>query len=537
MAESSSFDTKAIRVQGLPESSRIEKSIERKRTYTSSLNPKDLEDFDALIPEKLFEHIMIVGAAPDGESTDPRLLFLAPAYPLLFKEEEFDHAIQFCFPAGLKPHGREYSRQNMLITQFTFRISGINDVYGVCCQIVINPRRVPFFVSERTLNLPFCFCILTRNPVLSVHFQYLTYLAMLFNRVVNPAERPKAVVAVEAAGPSISYLTVEKNTARWPNTRFVELFSNELLFLGTVKADPNRDRKFQLSEKMKLVIPHLVSENENLANPCLDVLFSNLSVPDIVRLYAALLLEHHTIFKSKKLHKVTNAVLAARAILSPFRVESTLLPIIPNNSSFLPLLESPVPYICGLVASAPIANVTLPEQLCIVDLDKKTVTDAELKVDVPRHKELIDKLNKVITDYEDVITYPSKTASKQKYNQFFEAVSPFMRPIPFLKTKPQKYVFFPAVVEAILGIFSNHFSHELENLKACFVTDSTDLSHPITVFNKDLFLASVTPDQENFYEMFINTTMFQQYCEGKTDEMQTKKAQMSGNSDGNPLLS
>ncbi|OHT12858.1 hypothetical protein TRFO_17111 [Tritrichomonas foetus] len=584
MSESASYDDRALKYANSTDGNRLERSIERKRTYTSSFNPKDLEELTTFCSaNKLFEHVIIVGAPPDGDSLDPRILFLAPAYPLLFQEEEFNQTIQFCFPNGLHPHGREYSRSTMFLTQFAFRLSGQNDIYGVCCHLVINPRRVPFFASEKTLGYPFCFCILTRFPVLSVHFQYLTYLSLLFNRVVNPSERPAALSTyssasksgelvdasnsksntasqnnetsnssphqlvysgsgmevVEAAGESLSYLTVEKNTARWPDTRFPDLFTSELLFFGTFTADPNRDKKISLSENILLVVPHTAPDNVYIAMPSLDVLFSCLSVSDIVKLYTALLLEHHTIFKSKKLQKITMAVLAARSILAPFKVEATLLPIVPNNSSFLPLLESPVPYICGLVStSAALSSITLPEQLCLVDLDKKTVIDQELHVNVPKHLELIEKLNRAIREDEEMITVPpkflpgktshGKPIPNPDFATFFEQTSPYMRPAQYLKTRPPKYVFIPPLVERILHTFSSHFAPELESkIKACFVTDSTDLSHPITVFNKDLFLASVDPQQEEFYEAFINTTMFQQYCEGKTDEMQNVKAMMS----------
>lgn len=416
----------------------LERKIERKKTFASSFNPKNLQSDGS---NRLYEHLLVVGPPPvfntkpvnettQDESTEtysdddnsnkdkddevsteegllePRILFIAPACPLLLHEEEFEHVLHFCFPNGLKPHGLKYTRSSMFISQFAFRLSGsTDDTYGICCHFAANPRRIPFFATEQTLIYPFCFCILTKTPILSVHFQYLTYLVLLYNRVVNPdyASRPpkEELKASEEEGESISYLTIEQNTGRWPNTRFPDVFARELLYFGMMKSLPNRDKTIILTENnnhvnLTLTIPHTQPDYINIATPTLDVLFSYLSVEDIVKLYTALLLEHHTIFRSKQLHKLTMAVLAARTILTPFKVEATLLPIIPNDQTFLPILESPVPYICGLVSTSAIGTLTLPDTVCIVDLDKQKVTDTVLSQSgliVPYHKKLIKNIN------------------------------------------------------------------------------------------------------------------------------------------------
>lgn len=560
----------------------LEKKIQRKRIFTSSFNPRNLQTNSY---NQLYEHILVVGPPPifnkttnnqstqdestetysdDGESTtkdeetktkdeesvEPKILFIAPACPLLLHEDEFEHVLHFCFPNGIKPHGLKYTRSSMFISQFAFRLSGsTDDTYGFCCHFAANPRRIPFFASEQTLQYPFCFCILTRCPILSVHFQYLTYLVLLYNRVVNPdySSRPpkEELKPTEAEGDSISYLTIEQNTGRWPDTRFPDVFARELLYFGSMKSLQNRDKTIMLTEpnthaNLTLTIPHIQPDYINIATPTLDVLFSCLSVDDIVKLYTALLLEHHTIFRSKQLHKLTMAVLAARTILTPFKVEATLLPIIPNDETFLPILESPVPYICGLVSTSAIGSLTLPDVVCIVDLDKQKVTDSVLSqtgLIVPHHKKLITNLNHLLQENASTIMTPpkkierkGKTVSNPKYDEFFDEISSFMRPPIYLLTHPTKYVFNPPLVENILKLFSGHLVPELElKIKSCFVTDSTDISHPITVFNKDLFLASIEPSQQEFFDSFINTTLFQQYCEGKTDEMQVVKAMMSDN--------
>lgn len=586
MSESFSYDDHPKRYKSSVDGNRLEQKIELKRVFTSSYNPKDFETISNAGISRLYEHVLVVGAPPDeSDSNDskdhnedkadkqvqddnqfsddadndqmdsssnsqdlptiqPRILFLAPAYPLLLREAEFDQVVQFCFPTGLQPHKMKYKRKKMLLTQFVFKLNGTEsaNIYGICCHFCANPRRIPFFATPKTLAYPFCFCILTRNPILSVHFQYLTYLVLLYNRVVNPdkASRPSEgeLVAVEASGPSLSYLQVENNTARWPNTRFPQLFANELLFFGTIKSIPNRDKRVPLTQKnshanLNLWVPHSQPENIYIAMSSLDVLFSHLKVKEIVKLYTAMLLEHSVIFHSKKLHDLTMAVLAAKAILTPFTVESTFLPIVPNNPENLSILGSPIPYILGLPSFS-----TAGSALCTVDLDAKTVTDQELHhISVPNHKSLISKLKDAIKEFEDTILTPPMTITKKgetyqnpKFYDFIDQISPFVRPSYYLRHHPSKYVFNPPLVEKILSIFAMHFAPKLEvRIKPFFVTDSTDLARPITVFNKDLFLESVDESEKAFYSLFIGTSTFEQYCGRKTDEMQVVKALMSDN--------
>jgi hypothetical protein len=51
-----------------------------------------------------------------------------------------------------------------------------------------------------------------------------------------------------------------------------------------------------------------------------------------------------------------------------------------------------------------------------------------------------------------------------------------------------------------------------------FVTDRTDEQHPVTVFNKELFFASLSPQMSPFYFAFSQTTMFQEFIDKKMDE-------------------
>lgn len=517
-------------MSGSVDDPRLEESIERKRRFTLSVSSK----FDEFMePTHLFEHFMILGIPPDADlskKVEPKIIFLYPSAPLVFSEDDLNQTVDFCFPNGIEPHGLKYKRKNIFISEFVFRLDS-KSIYGVCVHFIVNPSRVPFFASDETIIYPYCFCILTRDPILSVHFQYLTYMALLYCRVLNPEGERKIETQEIEDGLTLSYLEQEKGTARWPGTRFPDVLLTELEFFYGMKRSEDRDIKYLLSEDIRLVIPPFNSEIVSIALPTLDVLFSCLSVTNITRLFEALLLEHHTIFKSKDLHLLTLSVLAARALLSPFKIGASLLPIVPNTPRHLPLLEAPFPYIYGVISTSSMPSINLPQNICIVDLDKGTLDDPMLDVELPGQVQFIRTIENFLKqDKQYIVAPPSYIKTKDKklpnkdFLEFLDRVHFYMRPPRYLKNIKPKYVFIPPLVENILNTFSHHIANKLESrISPCFVTDSTDCEHPVTIFNKDLFLASVPQDEEAFYQEFTGTQIFTQFCEGKTDKMDEKK--------------
>jgi hypothetical protein len=79
-------------------------------------------------------------------------------------------------------------------------------------------------------------------------------------------------------------------------------------------------------------------------------------------------------------------------------------------------------------------------------------------------------------------------------------------------------MFSQKVVRDILDAFARHLAPGLAGLLwPCFVTDMTDVDHPVTVFNREVFMASVRDDQREFYGAFLMTTMFQEFSDGLMD--------------------
>ena len=410
-------------VSGSVDDPRLEQSIERKRRYTSSMSFQvDKEDEKP----QLFEHFMIVGVPPNidpnVQEPEPKILFIYPSSPLFFSEDDFNQTVDFCFPNGIQPHGLEYKRKNIFLSEFAFRLDS-KTIYGICVHFIANPNRTPFFATEESLKYPFCFCILTRVPLLSVHFQYLTYMVLLYCRVLNPNSERELTIRENDSDETLSYLIKENGTARWPKTRYPDILHNELAYFRSMERATNRDNKYQLSEDMWLIIPPINTSLRSIAMTTLDVLFSCLDIPSITRLFEALLLEHHIIFKSSDLHSLTLSVLAARTLLNPFKIGASLLPIVPNIPKYLQFIEAPFPYIYGVLSTSASPFLSLPQNVCVVDLDNGTVDDPMITEPLPRSSQLNDSIKKVINEHLPLITAPEpfvKEKGKKVSNAFKE---------------------------------------------------------------------------------------------------------------------
>jgi hypothetical protein len=91
----------------------------------------------------------------------------------------------------------------------------------------------------------------------------------------------------------------------------------------------------------------------------------------------------------------------------------------------------------------------------------------------------------------------------------------------------RKYVFGAAIAEQIVQLFAHHVLPALAPLvQPCTITDTTDIAHPVSVFNRDLFLASVPARDRPFYEVFAATMVFQAFADSATDETEREVSQM-----------
>jgi hypothetical protein len=179
----------------------------------------------------------------------------------------------------------------------------------------------------------------------------------------------------------------------------------------------------------------------------------------------------------------------------------------------------------------------LPAYLAVVDLDHDDVQDPDNSPLLPGGDRLVEKLQAILELHRGEIELPPRSLGKGRPNpefaQFLKAHRhPLSGPMSYL-SHGTEYIFSRDIVEQIVCTFRMQFEPQLEALmRPCFITDTTEPGLPVTVFNKDVFRASVNPEHMEFYSAFMMTTMFQQYLDGLMDanvkEIETVSQSCSG---------
>lgn len=538
----------------------VEKSLELKK----NLKLTQSGSFSEIDPGQLpfFEHFLIIGAQPmntymKGEHPPPQILFCYPSKPLLLPHNELKQIVDFCFPEGLHRHHTVYHRHSTLIHQtvflnhFVFKLAGNQGlpIYGVCCHIALQKERLPFFSNEKSCKFSYCLCFLTMNTDFAFLFHLLFYFALIFDEYIDPFPRvfdqPNEVVSGYCNfDETFPYLNEKKGAAFWPGTEDLanKQFIKELLYFKT--RNPSSKRKYSLIKsqdllyKFSIIQPSVKEDYLKIANSCLDTLFSCLSVENLIILYSAILLEHHVIFCSHDIGKLTLSILALIPLVYPLQIGAQITPVVPCQENFINSLESPFPYIAGILSKRVLDNITKPEHLCFVDLEEGSVQDDSLAAAIPRSDELIIGLKGLIKSYQQIIIPEARiqkslkskdTIRNPKYAEFFDNIPMYMNPPILYKKSGLKYAFYEEdLINKILDKIQKHFLPELSTFaQACFVTDSSNPSNPITIFNKDLFTTITDAvDGMEFYRHFSETQIFSLFIDKRTDETDLKRQEM-----------
>jgi hypothetical protein len=470
----------------------------------------------------------------------PQILFLYPAHPLILFPGEFERVPSFCFPKGFEKVGTGRQAGDPVLDQFVFEIHSQARrwrIYGVSLVCTLSKVQSAFFINENSKEYPICFCFLTSNPILSVQFHYLYFLmkcltggAGRFIKHEATLTRVSPDIVNLLPGLVSAGITQHSPTMQIPRTALTEL-----CFIGNIIPDPHEDLSVQLTERHSMTIPSQATALKCVCYASMDVLFSVLSIPHIIQVFSILILEKQVVFRSTNIHNLTLSLLCLRELVKPFRYRGTFLTVLPIDDKFLPILESPVPYACGILKTG--KAVPIPSYVCIVDIDKDQVVDPDQSPVLAGGKEMIEKLTLLIEmNRADVIVPTRSKANANAYMEFLRAKRNPLSSSHSYYMYPRKYCFGQEIVDAIVLLFRDQFVLPMESLvRSCFITDKTDIDHPITVLNNEVFLESVEPDQREFYQQFMQTTMFQQFTELMTDEPSMSPLALSDASDMTPF--
>ncbi|XP_006642664.1 DENN domain-containing protein 2B isoform X1 [Lepisosteus oculatus] len=153
-----------------------------------------------------------------------------------------------------------------------------------------------------------------------------------------------------------------------------------------------------------------------------DSLFSCLSVRQVIRVFASLLLERRVIFVADKLSTLSSCVHAVVALLYPFSWQHTFIPVLP--ASMVDIVCCPTPFLVGLLSTSLPKLKELPvEEALMVDLGTDRFIrqmDDEATL-LPR--KLQAALEQALEQRNDLISQDSDSESDEESNTLNSVVS------------------------------------------------------------------------------------------------------------------
>eukprot|EP01022_Parablepharisma_sp_SALTPOND_P031428 TRINITY_DN799_c0_g2_i2.p2 TRINITY_DN799_c0_g2~~TRINITY_DN799_c0_g2_i2.p2 ORF type:complete len:462 (+),score=33.51 TRINITY_DN799_c0_g2_i2:1520-2905(+) len=222
---------------------------------------------------------------------------------------------------GLDPEGKKVHEGNK---------SGW--IYCICLRINADTQKVLFFTSNqiqktkegKTITAPKVLCFMT-------YYEYFELFLHSLRVISTLSQMEQKYGSVE---PSMDSKTILK-----------KLYETDVKSLSAITVPAVH----KLSTKaFSYVLPKGECTERSAVFFC-SLLFSMLKAHDVYEILCNIFLEHSVIFVSKNLNLLTSAILGCCALLSPFKWEHIIIPILP--SMCLEILEAPVPFLVGIPKS------------------------------------------------------------------------------------------------------------------------------------------------------------------------------------------
>jgi hypothetical protein len=250
--------------------------------------------------------------------------------------------------------------------------------------------------------------------------------------------------------------------------------------------------KFQIGNGIEFRRPaiELAEEDELLSEYCLPILFHVLSEANILWILSAILLEKKIVFVSNNLRVLSSCVLSYVPLVRPFRLQSVVIPILPDK--LLAFLEAPVPVLIGVPNSDLIRRIRDSfTDVIIVDIDRNRIT-CPSDIKVPN----ISKATRLVSR---IAPY---------YSQFQKVT----KKMPYFPQPDQT-----ALVECISSETGKHFDYLFNDFQRHCVTN---LTSGISVFMRESFLSETS---SQFLRAFIDTQTFDDYAGKKLAVIDAEK--------------
>jgi hypothetical protein len=443
-----------------------------------------------------FEQFLIVGLPPASPPNAPAQILVAYP-PTEIHGLSFDRVIAMCLPSGISRRHLLSRSSSAIQDHFVFMLGqGLSPVYGVCLHI--GGGMSTFFDPAALPNVTFAFCFLTRQPVFSAHFQFLAYLLFASLGQFEPLifdpqnRRPPRILS----GRPITTMRIDEDGFAHNSDIVVpHFFTNALKFYED--CGPYHP-PLRLGRDIEIYFPASIETNFPLYYT-LDTLFSLLSIDDIVRIVGAIFLDATVLVLGSSLKEVTHCVLALQFLIHPCLYCGPVIPILPSNPEFLALLDSPTPFISGVVPSTELRSLSFLDTSIFVNLDRRAISSSEFP-SYPHHREISRKIEAIL--------------AKEKS----QTPHPFGYPLIFRRHMNHRFSFSPTTANLIAATIREPLWQILTDFVHCFfVSDMTSAPDGrwVTVFNSELYLAQVEAEWVEFFTALVESQNFGLYIEAK----------------------
>eukprot|EP01100_Stratorugosa_tubuloviscum_P003712 TRINITY_DN18_c0_g2_i11.p1 TRINITY_DN18_c0_g2~~TRINITY_DN18_c0_g2_i11.p1 ORF type:complete len:361 (+),score=31.76 TRINITY_DN18_c0_g2_i11:689-1771(+) len=301
--------------------------------------------------DQLFEYFIVVGLSKEikinkNGTNPPQILFTYPP------TKRFDlKVVHFCFPEGIKISIQNNQGNNLNEIYFNQSYLHSNDhlhifllngpdqfYYGVCVTRKEILRELPTFIDNTKPSLreqfhvaPRCYCILSKYPFFSIHFEVIfTILTQeRINRVQREYSSTSALSNIDITHPLQSdYIEIQE---KFNNYNSLEAI---LDVVSIYPPAPGLNIKIDFPNFLKTLTLHSPpgdGEAKLLSDWCYYSIFSLLSLQNVIFLLSCLLQERQIILHSRNLCILSLSVLSIIPLLRPLVWQGLCIPILPLN--------------------------------------------------------------------------------------------------------------------------------------------------------------------------------------------------------------
>nr|PNR39802.1 hypothetical protein PHYPA_020082 [Physcomitrium patens] len=227
-------------------------------------------------------------------------------------------------------------------------------------------------------------------------------------------------------------------------------------------------------------------ECEALAVWTVATICRELSLQNVLAIFACALLEKQMVVICPNLGVLSAVVLAMKPMIRPYEWQSLLLPVLPNN--MLDFLDAPVPFIVG------VQHKTLEVQSKLSHLVRVNVSKDKVSMSsIPP----LPAYNKLLSELEP---FYSELAA--------ESVSARRHPIHHTNETQAR------AVEGFLHVLQKYCTESLcNNLRAHTITNVQSNNDKVSLLLKDSFIDSFCSREQAFIKLFADTQIFAVYTD------------------------